>query len=299
MKRALILLAGSLFFLGALIYTGLIIFNSKQSNIPTALQNQTNTDTGDNQIDTDGDGLADWEEELYGTSKYRADTDGDGISDAEEVRRGSDPTSYYAQDIFDIQVIEEDTDQYRFNQTSNPGSVDDVLNAIDDIVRAGNEESQDDTSPESTSPSTQALKICINQLAFVVQEALVTTPEDSAILGRYLLGESSNRAPLISLRDAQLGAAQRVARLRFEDCPSLDLIQDALQSVYANTGATVVAILDTPQASQEQYLLWQKYGLLVSEWLEIIHSIRTKAQVAGISYTNDEPGYIFTQNSVQ
>ena len=32
--------------------------------------------------DTDGDGLPDWEESLYGTDPKKADTDGDGIGDA-------------------------------------------------------------------------------------------------------------------------------------------------------------------------------------------------------------------------
>lgn len=38
--------------------------------------------------DTDGDGLPDWQESLYGTDANTADTDGDGISDGEAVRRG-------------------------------------------------------------------------------------------------------------------------------------------------------------------------------------------------------------------
>lgn len=35
--------------------------------------------------DTDGDGLKDWEEDLWGFSKNNPDTDGDGIGDAEEA----------------------------------------------------------------------------------------------------------------------------------------------------------------------------------------------------------------------
>jgi hypothetical protein len=38
--------------------------------------------------DTDGDGLPDWEESLYGTDPSEADTDGDGVNDAEAVKRG-------------------------------------------------------------------------------------------------------------------------------------------------------------------------------------------------------------------
>jgi hypothetical protein len=43
-------------------------------------------------IDTDHDGLNDWEEiNFYGTSAYLPDTDSDGISDKEEVTAGTDP----------------------------------------------------------------------------------------------------------------------------------------------------------------------------------------------------------------
>lgn len=43
------------------------------------------------EIDTDGDGLYDWEEDLIGTNKNKKDTDGDGLLDSLEVKTGSDP----------------------------------------------------------------------------------------------------------------------------------------------------------------------------------------------------------------
>ena len=42
--------------------------------------------------DTDGDGLPDWEERLYGSDPLKKDTDGDGTTDGAEVRQGRDPT---------------------------------------------------------------------------------------------------------------------------------------------------------------------------------------------------------------
>lgn len=41
--------------------------------------------------DTDGDGLADWEEELWGTDINNPDTDGDGTSDGDEINQGRNP----------------------------------------------------------------------------------------------------------------------------------------------------------------------------------------------------------------
>ena len=42
-------------------------------------------------IDTDGDGLRDWEEELLGTDPNNPDTDGDGFLDGEEINSGHNP----------------------------------------------------------------------------------------------------------------------------------------------------------------------------------------------------------------
>jgi len=44
-----------------------------------------------NNIDTDGDGLPDWQEVLYGTDPKKADTDGDGTNDGDEIKAGRDP----------------------------------------------------------------------------------------------------------------------------------------------------------------------------------------------------------------
>lgn len=47
--------------------------------------------TGDLTVDTDGDGLPDYEELEVGTDPNRSDTDGDGIPDSWEVRQGLNP----------------------------------------------------------------------------------------------------------------------------------------------------------------------------------------------------------------
>ncbi len=57
----------------------------------TSKNNDLFSDIINKKIDTDGDGLEDWEEELAGTDKTKKDTDGDGFSDALEVKTGSDP----------------------------------------------------------------------------------------------------------------------------------------------------------------------------------------------------------------
>lgn len=43
-------------------------------------------------LDTDGDGLYDWEEELWKSDPNNKDTDGDGTNDNDEVKEGRNPT---------------------------------------------------------------------------------------------------------------------------------------------------------------------------------------------------------------
>ena len=47
-------------------------------------------------VDTDGDGLADWQESLWKTDINNSDSDNDGYSDGEEVSYGYGPSDYYS-----------------------------------------------------------------------------------------------------------------------------------------------------------------------------------------------------------
>jgi len=56
-------------------------FSNDESQSPFAFTN----------VDTDGDGLRDWEEEVWGTDPNNVDSDGDGLNDGQEVRDDRDP----------------------------------------------------------------------------------------------------------------------------------------------------------------------------------------------------------------
>jgi hypothetical protein len=66
------------------------------------------------QKDTDGDGLLDWEENLWGTDPESTDTDGDGTSDGDEVSAERNPTIPGPDDTMEIpspaQVVESNED---------------------------------------------------------------------------------------------------------------------------------------------------------------------------------------------
>jgi hypothetical protein len=67
-------------------------------------------------VDTDKDGLKDWEETLLGTDYKKADTDGDKTLDGEEVKNGRDPrkkgpndkltsTTYFKENTTDTSIL--------------------------------------------------------------------------------------------------------------------------------------------------------------------------------------------------
>ena len=96
------LMFGVLIFFGiATLFLGILKINrSINENIFPKIEQQPITKTNNQQktpeelmtIDTDGDGLSDYQEMyVYGTSIYLADTDSDGYSDKDEVDNGYDP----------------------------------------------------------------------------------------------------------------------------------------------------------------------------------------------------------------
>lgn len=56
--------------------------------------------------DSDGDGLKDWEEQLWKTDPARADTDGDGTPDGAEIKAGRDPLTAGPNDRLPDETVE-------------------------------------------------------------------------------------------------------------------------------------------------------------------------------------------------
>lgn len=95
-KIFLLILIAFLIIGGAFVFSDYQNKNS-QKNVPDYTYELISTSTKPIQIssksqDTDGDGLMDWEEVLYGTDPSNPDTDGDGTSDGKEIKSGRNPT---------------------------------------------------------------------------------------------------------------------------------------------------------------------------------------------------------------
>lgn len=79
--------------------------------------------------DTDGDGLMDWEEMLWGTDIKDADTDGDGINDKDDIY-GSKKSDVLAFDVASGMVLGEEALEHRTSDEA-----DDILNSTEVVAR--------------------------------------------------------------------------------------------------------------------------------------------------------------------
>ncbi len=92
--KALIIIVAALFVAYFLyvsnVKSWVVSFFAKNAK-PAASLDLALQDDESSSIDTDNDGLKDWQEVLWGTDSKKADTDGDGTNDGAEVAAGRDP----------------------------------------------------------------------------------------------------------------------------------------------------------------------------------------------------------------
>jgi hypothetical protein len=79
--------------LGAVIFA--LLYNGSSSKKPAEVKTLTVVGNNDQQkllnIDSDNDGLKDWEETVWGTDSHNPDMDGDGTKDGDEIKQGRNP----------------------------------------------------------------------------------------------------------------------------------------------------------------------------------------------------------------
>lgn len=114
--------------------------NYKVGNGLTVENSLSSALTDANSIDTDKDGLPDWQETLYGTDPKKADTDGDGTNDGDEIKAGRDPlkantapAGQKPNDYIDAKIIAKDKqteDEYAKLSTTDKMARDLVSNIL-------------------------------------------------------------------------------------------------------------------------------------------------------------------------
>lgn len=97
-KKSILVLLCSVFIAAMIIFSGNPGLRSadvpREDALATPLPKAELVEMKNSEVynrDSDGDGLKDWEESIYGTDPLNPDTDGDGYLDGEEIYSGHDP----------------------------------------------------------------------------------------------------------------------------------------------------------------------------------------------------------------
>jgi hypothetical protein len=122
MEKKSLILRLSVIFGAVLILSLIVYFNNKDNSAERIEGSGVNISAGVEtfdptafELDSDGDGLRDWEESLWGTDKDNPDTDGDGTNDGDEVVLGRDPLLPGPDDILEAT----ETPSYKRIDTEN------------------------------------------------------------------------------------------------------------------------------------------------------------------------------------
>ena len=277
------------FFAGSLAYVNSVIFNPDTvETVSYGNQDAVTATIKDDLADSDGDGLVNYLEVLYGTSKKHTDSDGDGVSDGDEVAQGTDPTIYGQYQQPKAQVITEDTVVYEFEQTANPQSIEEIMDLVGSV----------EITTEEEVPLTQeqiVLKQCFNNLASHLQNSLVTSINDAASINSFLTNETTNTYPIEQIQNAAFNAVQALGVPTNEACRDLENARLTLVEVYSNQAQSLEQVLNTTASTTEHYEAWTNYAQSVQNWTDSVIGLRDIALRKGVTFSPSEPGFMFTQ----
>lgn len=178
--------------------------------------------------DTDGDGLKDWEEELWGTNPNNEDTDGDGTNDGDEVNENRDPLKAGPDDVLDISALTAKTNTGNTSQESIELTTTDrfaqnffteylslkgsgteideyskallVESAISDVLDTNNSLVQYTNSDLNLSESIDEVTVRNygNTLGYIIFKNIVETESEMDILNRSLSNEDPEEIKRLS-----------------------------------------------------------------------------------------------------
>lgn len=295
--KKLFVLFSILFFLGALVYMNVVIFSDNNtSEIERSVeQDQLTAQLKDPMADPDDDGLANWEEDLYGTSKKRSDSDGDGISDGTEVAAGTDPRAFI-ETPDDTIYVQEDVSKYEFSQNAPDNSISELFNNLQNISINGTETTSTNNQTITGNTGDIAKRQCVNRIATIIDNALVTSTLDLQILQNYMMGSSTNTLPLKNLITANNQAAEDMQIYQnSSDCLFLQKYSTQMINLYKTIGGSLQQILDQgPVVDGYDYEIWNQYGISATAWVTVMNEINIVVASLGIQFAPNEPGSIFT-----
>ncbi len=252
------------------------------SNARTDTQQDTKATEPVISQDTDGDGLADWQEELYGTNPKLVDSDGDRISDGEEVKNNHDPL-FYGEGILVDETIIPPKQMFQDSEFA-------VLDVEE--IQAGIDSSEENI-PE-VDPTVAELKKQINQAGRVVLDFPVTRQSDyekfQVLFSREgSLDQDRIREVIANYQSIAIGIRE------VQVTPETALTFTRLAEGYQKTGIALQRVLDTfsDQDEQQYFNSLAAYAGEVANLQRAIYDVSAIIKSKQIVFSGSEPGSVF------
>ncbi len=234
-------------------------------------------------LDSDGDGLEDWQEDLYGTSNKLRDTDGDGLLDGQEVALGYDP-NYYGEGLLDGDVLPQKKvfEDYVFESTNSQSSFnfDPVTNSF--LQNSGDDEVK------------KIIKQSVNVLGAIIGKHSFADMQNVDLFGSLFVKDltTSQISDLRSVVDAYRTIAEEIGSLNYH--VTVDMEARRLQQSYENVAGLLEKLIDGQSISSQQYQdLLLAYTTAVTEQQNALVAVHRIVTAHGIKYISTEPGSFF------
>lgn len=308
------------FLLTVLIVSGIIAVStqSEQEENDNLIEPEvvTETDTklvierqlSPNEVDTDEDGLLDWQEELRGTDKNNPDTDGDGTNDAEEVAADRDPLKPGPEDAITTQEPENP-----FNVPNyTPGSLTDQVSQ-NIAVNYFSAKQEDAVTPEYQNELVTRISDDLDQMS--VNESvygyadIVTFPADKEREKTYAnnlsviqitnfskMAAIPNTNPdlyLATLSTAYQNFSKEVIAEPVSE-PLAD-IHIAIANNFYNFGSILEELGNYAKDPIAGLLALKKYGEIIDSQPRLYEQLKNYLDNSGIIFTEEDPGYLLTR----
>lgn len=263
--------------------------------------------------DTDQDGLLDWEEELWNTSKTNPDTDDDGTKDGDEIRESRNPIKAGPDDSLNIYVSNKGevklthdkeltaTDEFARNFFSNYTTL--TNPGLDDVSKqAILEEIVDTTDSNLNTKVIASVKITsLNSLdsykKYGNELAEVFSNNSDGIASEELpLFESYMSGNLSALNEIKLSASgySKIAGLIENISVPSDLKTEHESLIIAlktiKLGLDNLTIIN--QDPLKAIFGLQQYESGQTSMYNAMINLRSQITLKGIVYEKDEPGYV-------